>query len=87
LVSSIHFTVSPTQNPARRTLQSIQGLAPPELNSKNEYSQEGIEKKKLEEEKDGDRTIIGNLMWHAVDPQTGVKFSPNDLLANANIFV
>jgi cytochrome P450 len=60
---------------------------PPELKSKKEYSKENIEKKKLEEEKDGDRTIIGNLMWHAVDPQTGLKFSPNDLLANANIFV
>jgi len=40
----------------------------------------------MEEEKEGDRTIIGNVV-KAVDPQTGTKFSPNDILATSNILM
>jgi hypothetical protein len=53
---------------------------------KTKFAHEAIEKKKLEEEKEGDRTIIGNIM-HAVDPETGAKFSPNDILTNSNFFM
>jgi len=51
-----------------------------------QFSLRAIERKREEDEKEGDRTIIGNIL-RAVDPQTGAKFSLKDVHANSNIFM